>query len=221
MFQPLFLQLDGNAGFDLVPVNLNHPKLGGSIISIYYSLLLGQLWTHLGFCGFKNRILRNDKMELRPPGCPFLSPGRRQELLLDTHRSASPNICACTHLLQQCCFWDRDLKKKNIPPVQKPCFFSEKTSKKDGWWIFVPYIWGLPNFANSFSGRSEVAKPNVLVKPPNCEHVKKSESHLRCTKWLVFFMIEVQRLIEIHLRGWAYPPNATFPQSNQASLRDP
>ena len=217
MFQPLFLQLDGNAGFDLIPVNLNHPKLGGSIISIYYSLLLGQLWTHLGFCGFKNRILRNDKMELRPPGCPFLSRGRRQQLLLDTHRSASPNISACIICSKNAASGIGTSKKKH-PTCSKAVFFFQKRHRKkmdDGYLFHISEVSRILRIR--FLGRSEVAKSNVLVKPPNCEHVKKSESHLRPQNG---FLHDRSAAIARNSSKGPTPPNARFLQRSKASLRD-
>ena len=59
-------------------------------------------------------------------------------------------------------------------------FDGVETSQKNGKMMDVLfYISEVPqSFANSSSGRSEVAKSfrNVLVKPPNFEHEEKRES---------------------------------------------
>ena len=74
-------------------------------------------------------------------------------------------------------------------------------------------------FANSSSGRSEVAKSflNVLVKAPNFEHVKKSESHLRPQTGLLHDRgAAIAQNKFGNLRVSRYRPMPHFPQRNKA-----
>ena len=76
------------------------------------------------------------------------------------------------------------------------------------------------SFANSSSGRSEVAKSNVLVKPPNCKHVKKSESHLRPQTGLLHDgSAAIAQNKYGNVRVSRYPPNTTFAERNKAWIK--
>ena len=80
------------------------------------------------------------------------------------------------------------------------------------------------SFANSSSGRSEVAKSfrNVLVKPPNFEHVKKSESHLRPQTGLLHgrsAAIAQDKYGNLRVSRYR-PPMPHFPKEIKPELRD-
>ena len=104
-----------------------------------------------------------------------------------------------------------ETSKKNIAPFLDLLVLA-LFSMMDVCSIFVTS----PNFA-FFSGRSEVAKSflNVLVKPPNFEHVEKS--HLQPQTGLLHDRSAVIAQNKYgNLRVSRYPPNATFPQRNKA-----